>query len=337
MRGRDVGLAFLGLGLATLPVWGQEKASSGLGAGDNGAGSGLTGSGAPAIARAARRDGSISIDGRIDDEGWLTAPVITDFVQGEPTEGIAPTEPTEVRVLFDDHAIYVAARMYESDPSTIHDQLVRRDDRGAFDSFTFSLDPNQDGLTGYQFIVGASGAERDAFLFGDVQEDENWNAVWDSAVHRDGQGWTVEMKIPFSQIRYEARPGEQTWGANFKRRRLASNETDYFALQSRTVRGRVSQFGTIDGFQLTGGSRRIEIEPFAVSQVQSSPNEPGNPLFQKTDFSPRGGADVSLGVGSAFSLDMTFNPDFGQVEVDPEVINLTAFETFFPEKRPFFV
>lgn len=334
MRLRSVVLALAGLCTVAAPAWGQQNVASELGAS---VGPGLSSSGSPAIARAVRRSGAISIDGRIDEEAWLSAPIISDFVQGEPTEGAPPTERTEVRVLFDDGSIYVAARLYERDPGTIHDQLVRRDERGAFDHFTFSLDPNLDGLTGYQFIVGASGAERDVFLFGDVQEDEDWNAVWDSAVHRDDLGWSVEMKIPISQIRYEAQPGEQTWGVNFARRRLESNETDYFSLQSRSVRGRVSQFGTIDGFQMDGASRRIEIRPFVVSEYNSAPSEPGNPLFDGTEFRPRGGVDVSLGVGSAFSLDATFNPDFGQVEVDPEVINLTAFETFFPEKRPFFV
>lgn len=297
----------------------------------------MSGAGVPALARATRLDGEISIDGRIEEAAWMSAPVITDFVQGEPTEGLAPTEPTEVRVVFDDRSIYVSARMYEKDPSRIHDQLVRRDERGAYDYFSVSFDPNRDGLTGYQFQVAASGSQRDAFLFADVQEDADWNAVWVSAVERDGQGWSVEMKIPLSQLRYEAGPDDQTWGINFERRRLDSNETDYFSLQSRMVRGRVSQFGTIDGFQMTGGSRRIEIRPFAVSQVNQAPTVPGNPLVSASEFDPRVGADLSVGIGSAFSIDATVNPDFGQVEVDPEVINLTAFETFFPEKRPFFV
>lgn len=297
----------------------------------------MSGTGLPAIARAARLEGDISIDGRIDEAAWQAAPAIVDFVQGEPTEGSPPSEATEVRVLFDDGSIYVAARMYETDASTVHDQLVRRDERGAFDHFAVSLDPNLDGLTGYQFQVAASGSQRDAFLFGDVQEDSDWDAVWDSGVQRDEQGWTVEIRIPLSQIRYEAHDGEQTWGINFERRRLEANEVAYFSLQSRTERGRVSQFGTIDGLQMGRASRRLEVQPFVVSQVNTAPAVPGNPLFSGSEFKPRVGADVSVGVGSAFSLDATFNPDFGQVEVDPEVINLTAFETFFPEKRPFFV
>ena len=292
---------------------------------------------APAAVEAVRRAGALSIDGRLDDPAWQPAPIITDFVQGVPLEGAEPSEPTEVRVVFDDRAIYVAARMYEADPSVIRARLTRRDERGSFDSFKLSLDPNRDGLTGYEFEVSAAGAETDKYLFGDTQEDGNWDAIWDSAVEIDALGWTVELRIPLSQIRYEARSDVQTWGINFERRRLETNETDYFALQSRTARGRVSQFGTIDGLQLTRASRRVEVRPFAVSQYHTAPAENGNPFFDGTELEPRGGVDVSMGIGSAFSLDATVYPDFGQVEVDPEVINLTAFETFFPEKRPFFV
>ncbi len=333
-QGRIRPFLALAAGFLALGISGEGAAQEGLASADGGT---TRGAERTASARAVRLDGSISIDGRLDDAAWQTAPVIGGFTQGEPFEGREPAEPTEVRILFDDDALYVAARMYESDPSVIRDQLVRRDERGAFDSFSISLDPNRDGLTGYRFLVSAAGAESDAFLFADVQDDADWDAIWDSAVQQDELGWTAELRIPLSQIRYEARPGDQTWGINLSRRRLESNETDYFSLESRTVRGKVSQFGTIDGIQVARASRRFEVTPFAVSQIQTGPVEPGNPLFDGSDFDPRFGADVSMGIGSAFSLDATFTPDFGQVEVDPEVINLTAFETFFPEKRPFFV
>ncbi|MXW66531.1 MAG: hypothetical protein F4Z72_05935 [Gemmatimonadales bacterium] len=324
-------LAISGMG------WGLSGQEEGLSPPEGPEATVFRGGVAPAAVDAVRREGALSIDGRLDDPAWQPAPVITDFVQGIPVEGAEPSEPTEVRVVFDDAAIYVAARMYESDPGSIRARLTRRDERGSFDSFKLSLDPNRDGLTGYEFEVSAAGAETDRYLFGDTQEDTNWDAIWDSAVQIDARGWTVEMRIPLSQIRYEARPGMQTWGINFERRRLETNETVYFALQSRTARGRVSQFGTIDGLQLPRSSRRFEVRPFVVSQYHTAPATPGNPLFDGTEMEPRGGLDMSMGIGSAFSLDATIYPDFGQVEVDPEVINLTAFETFFPEKRPFFV
>ncbi len=317
--------------------WGRAGAAQELSPpGDPGGIAVFRGGVAPS-AVAVRREGELSIDGNLDDPAWQVAPVITGFVQGVPLEGATPSEPTEVRVVFDDRAIYVAARMYETDPQSIRARLTRRDERGSFDSFKLALDPNRDGLTGYEFEVSAAGAETDKYLFGDTQEDANWDAIWDSAVGIDERGWTVEMRIPLSQIRYEAKAGIQSWGVNFERRRLETNETDYFALQSRTARGRVSQFGTIDGIQVARSQRRLEVRPFAVSQYLAAPPEPGDPFFSGREVTPRGGVDMSMGIGSAFSLDATINPDFGQVEVDPEVINLSAFETFFPEKRPFFV
>ena len=317
--------------------WGLSGQEGALAPSGTGGAAVFSGGVAPAAVDAIRRVGELAIDGHLDDPAWQPAPVITDFVQGVPVEGAEPSEPTEVRVVFDDDAIYVAARMYERDPRVIRARLTRRDERGSFDSFKLSLDPNRDGLTGYEFEVSAAGAETDRYLFGDTQEDTNWDAIWDSGVQIDDRGWTVEMRIPLSQIRYEARPDPQTWGINFERRRLETNETSYFALQSRTARGRVSQFGTIDGLHLPRSSRRVEVRPFAVSQYHTAPSQAGNPLFDGTEMEPRGGLDLSMGIGSAFSLDATVYPDFGQVEVDPEVINLTAFETFFPEKRPFFV
>ena len=334
-RGRGPWIA-LPLVFLSLPSAASGQQSSGASDGKDAEPARSTAGAAPR-ARAARLEGSLSIDGRLDEPAWQDAPLITGFVQGEPVEGAGPTEPTEVRVLFDEAALYIGARMHESDPDDIRAQLVRRDERGAFDAFEVELDPNLDGRTGYRFRVSAAGVEGDAYLYADVREDEDWDAVWNSAVTRDEDGWSAELEIPLSQIRYEGGPGAQTWGVNFTRRRLASNEVDYFALQSRTERGRVSQFGEITGLRVGDARRRLEIRPFVVSQVRTAPAESGNPLFDGDELSPRGGIDLSVGIGSAFSLDATFNPDFGQVEVDPEVINLTAFETFFPEKRPFFV
>ena len=286
---------------------------------------------------AARRSGPVAIDGRIDEAAWDAAPATIEFVQGEPRQGAPPARPTEVRVLFDDEALYVAARMHEPDPAAIADQLTRRDRVGQYDYFELQLDPNLDGQTGYLFRVGASGVERDAYLHDDVEEDENWDAVWSSAVARDAAGWSVELRIPLSQIRYESRDAAQTWGVNFVRRRLASSSLDYFALRSRTVEGRVSQLGRLTGLRLAEAERRFEVVPYLATALTTAPAAPGDPFFDGSELEPRAGIDVAYGVGSAFSLDATINPDFGQVEVDPAVVNLTAFETFFSEKRPFFV
>jgi len=289
-------------------------------------------------AKAASRTGPIEIDGRLAEEAWARAPTSSRFVQGEPTEGAPPAQPTRVRVLYDEEALYVGARMIEPDPSVIRDQLVRRDQGGQYDFFTVMLDPNRDRQTGYLFRVGAGGNERDAFLFDDTKGDVDFDAVWASAVHRDSTGWTVEMHLPLSQIQYESADSTQTWGINFKRRRVASNSISWFSLVSRTVEGRVSQFGSLGGLDLSTSGRYLELEPFFAPEFLRAPSDPRNPFFNGTEFDlTSAGLELSYGLSPSFTLDATFNPSFGQTEVDPAVVNLSAFETFFPEKRPFFV
>jgi hypothetical protein len=251
-------------------------------------------------------------------------------------EGAAAEESTAVYVLFDESALYVGAVMRERDPRTIGDQLVRRDERGQYDYFEVLLDPNNDRRTGYRFRVTAAGVQGDAYLFDDVDEDDAWDAVWRSAVHRDSTGWSAEIRIPLSQVLYQGFEGPQTWGVNFSRRRLTGNERTFFALESRVQHGRVSAFGRLAGLQLTHNARRIELQPYLLAGTRTAPETPGDPFFDGTDFRNQVGMDLRYGLGQ-YTLDVTVNPDFGQVEVDPAVINLTAFETFFPEKRPFFV
>jgi len=291
------------------------------------------------VAVAGHGAADLSIDGRLDDAAWAKASVITGFVQGEPVEGIPAEEETEVRVLLDGDALYVGARMHDARPDEIGTRLERRDERGSFDWFRVSLDPNRDGLTGYSFQVSAAGVQRDAYLYNDEREDDAWDAVWASEVAVDDAGWTAEIRIPLSQIRYESGEGggEQAWGVNFSRRRLSSNELSYFALKSRAREGRVSQFGRLEQVRVPGSSRRIEVRPYLLSSFHNGPSAEGDPFFDGDEASARTGLDLSLGIGSAFSLDATVNPDFGQVEADPAVINLSAFETFFQERRPFFV
>ncbi|MDE2727558.1 MAG: DUF5916 domain-containing protein [Gemmatimonadota bacterium] len=286
---------------------------------------------------AAQRTGQISIDGRLDEAAWAAAVPATRFVQREPVEGAEPGEDTEVRVLYDDGAIYIGARMYDDHPDQIGRQLVRRDERGAFDLFSVSVDPNNDRLTGYQFRVSAAGAQRDAYLYDDVRQDDAWDAVWESGVSIDDQGWVAEMRIPLSQIRYEPRNEPQTWGMNFTRRRLAANESIDFALQSRQRHGRVSVLGRLNGLVLPSGASRLEIRPYVLGSARTAQAEQGNPFFDGSDFSGRGGFGLRYGLSPSYHLILTVNPDFGQVEVDPAVINLSAFETFFREQRPFFV
>ncbi|HSG48289.1 MAG TPA: DUF5916 domain-containing protein [Longimicrobiales bacterium] len=279
----------------------------------------------------------VQVDGRLDEEIWSQVQPLTDFVQGQPVEGAPAQHDTEVRLVFGEDALYVAARMWDTNPAGIGTQLVRRDGEGAFDWFGLSLDPNRDRRTGYYFRVSAAGVQRDEYFYDDERSDVAWDAIWESAVQVDDQGWTAEFRIPLSQIRYQASSEPQTWGANFARRRIASDEVTYYALISRQQRGRVSQFAEIRDVVVTSAARRIEARPYLLSSLHDGPAMPGDPFFDGREFQGRVGTDLRFGLGSAFTLDATINPDFGQVEADPAVINLTAFETFFEERRPFFV
>ncbi|HUH13753.1 MAG TPA: DUF5916 domain-containing protein [Longimicrobiales bacterium] len=292
----------------------------------------------PREAEAAPLRGAIRVDGRLSEEAWAAAPPVSRFVQGEPIEGARPQQRTEVRILFDDEALYIGARLYESDPSRIGRQLTRRDEPGQFDYFMVGLDPNRDRRTGYSFRVSAAGVQRDAYLYDDVRQDESFDAVWESAVSVDEEGWSVEMRIPLSQIRYDPSNDPQTWGVNFERRRLHSNEKTFFVLESRQRHGKVSIFAPLGGLELAGdGGGRLELRPYTLLRGRTGEAASGDPFFDGREGDAAVGLDLRYGLGTAFTLDATVNPDFGQVEVDPAVINLGAFETRFDEKRPFFV
>jgi len=280
-----------------------------------------------------------SIDGRLDEADWASAPACLGFVQVEPMEGGIPSNDTEVRVLFDHDALYVGARLLDQTPERIARGLTRRDEEyaGQYDYFEVILDPDLDGRTGYSFQVSAANQQLDQYLHGDTNRDLAWDAVWESSVQIDEAGWTVEIRIPFSQLRYDAADGGQSWGINFLRRRVATDEVSAFALESRLASGRVSQAGLLHGLSVSGAVGRTEIRPYVLGQAQSSPVEEGNPFSRPREHGVRMGADVRIGMGSSFTLDATINPDFGQVEADPAVINLTTVETFLEERRPFFV
>ncbi len=290
----------------------------------------------PAVAAAARI-GPVAIDGRLDDAAWRTAPVAKGFVQQEPVEGAPAVHATEVRILFDDGALYVGARMFDSEPGSIARQLVRRDEEGNADWFAVGFDPRLDRRTAYVFFISAANVQRDMYVYNDDDADDAWDAVWASAVHADSLGWTAELRIPLSQLRYVASSEVQTWGVNFARGRIRSNEETHFSLMSDLRQGMVSQFGTLTAMRAAHAARRIELRPYVVGGGQFEPAEAGNPFRDGSTSTSRAGMDMRYGLGSSFTLDATVNPDFGQVEADPAVINLTAFETFFQERRPFFV
>jgi len=282
-------------------------------------------------------DEDIIIDGRITESIWQKTEPATHFIQLEPIEGAPAEEKTKVWVLYDESALYVGAMMYDREADRIGDQIVRRDELGECDNFELSLDTNNDHLTGYRFRVSAAGVQSDAYLFNDTQSDVDWDAVWQSEVYRDSTGWSAELRIPFSQLQYDPADTVQSWGINFSRRRIASNEQTYFSLESKLRYGKVSVFGRLDGLHIEKTARRFEIRPYILGNATKTAFEENNPFRGDTEFSARTGIDLRYGLSGAYTLDVTINPDFGQVEVDPAVINLTAFETYFPEKRPFFI
>jgi hypothetical protein len=291
----------------------------------------------PRVLLAATRQGELRIDGRIDEGAWQLAPVASGFMQSQPDEGVPATHDTEVRLLFDDQAMYVAARMWD-EPDSIEAGLTRRDEAGMTkDWFGIWIDPNYDRRTGYAFLTTAAGVQQDRTLYDDRVFDATWDAVWESAVALDSLGWTAEMRIPLSQIHYSARDDAQTWGVNFTRRRVATNERSDFAPQTRARTFAVSQFATLEQVRIASSPRHLEARPYVLSTHHNGRVREGDPFFDGNATTVRVGADLRVGIGSAFTLNATANPDFGQVEADPAVINLTAFESFFQERRPFFV
>ena len=287
--------------------------------------------------RAAPRIGEIEIDGLLEEPAWVNAAVATGFVQARPVEGAPAENDTEVRVLFDADDVYVGARMYDREPAMISDQLVRRDDEGQYDLIVVGFDPNLDQRTGYSFGVSAAGVQVDKYFYDDTGVDPAWDAVWESAVFQDSLGWTAEFRIPLSQMRFEPSDSPQVWGIQVRRVRVASNEETHLSLMSRLQEGLVSQFGRLENMRITEPSRHLELLPYFVFRGHAGPAEEADPFFDGWAADARVGADFKMGIGGNFTLDAAVNPDFGQVEADPAVINLTAFETFFEERRPFFV
>ena len=279
----------------------------------------------------------INVDGRLDEDEWGGAPVVgVPFLQREPVEGAPATEPTEMRLLYDEGALYVGVRLHDGEPARIGRQLSRRDDVAEADSFSLFLDPHHDHLTGVEFQVSAAGVQRDAVIFDDNFESDAWDAVWESAVTVDAGGWVLEMRIPFSQLRFPA-AARHTWGINARRIVRRKSETSWLALVPSNESGLASRMAHLEGIDGIAPAKHLEVLPYASAREEHvAPGRPGNPFNDGSRRFAGAGLDVKYGVASNMTLAGAINPDFGQVEVDPAVVNLTAYETFFEEKRPFF-
>jgi len=288
------------------------------------------------VLQAVRAPQAVVVDGRLDDESWAAATAATEFRQRDPQEGAPATERTEVRVLYDTDAIYVGIRMYDREAARITRRLSRRDDSGDADRVIVYLDPRNDHLTGASFELTAAGVQADDSLYDDTRSDDSWDAVWSGRVSIDDQGWSAEMRIPYSQLRFPD-AARHTWGFNVQRVIRRKNETCWLALTPKKERGLVSRMAHLEGLEGISPRAHLELLPYAVGRAEFiQPEEAGDPYNDGARAFGAAGLDLKWGVSRSFTLDGTFNPDFGQVEVDPAVINLTAFETQFDEKRPFF-
>jgi hypothetical protein len=276
------------------------------------------------------------IDGRLDEEVWKSVPWGGAFVQHEPHEGDPPTQQTRFKILYDDEYLYVGFRCCDTDCDKIVRRVTRRDTEDG-DRVGIHLDTYFDHRTAFVFTITAAGVKIDEVASEDGDNwDNSWDPVWSVEVAEDDSGWTAEARIPFSQLRFGSNK-EQVWGLQFHRYLHRKEEFSSWQHVPQDAPGWVSCFGELHGLTGIKSSRRIELLPYTVGQVERFLKEEGNPFATGSLEKLSGGLDGKLGVTSDLTLDFTVNPDFGQVEADPSVLNLSAFETFYHEKRPFFI
>src|SRR5690349_12087836 len=285
-----------------------------------------------ALATASRAERAPLIDGRDDDAVWSASAPIDAFQQFDPVEGAEASMRTEARIAYDAATLYVFVRAYDPHPDSIRSLLSRRDVRTASDQIKVMIDSYHDRRTGYEFAVNPAGVKRDYYAYDDGQEDVSWDAVWDVATRIDSLGWTAEFRIPLSQLRYPP-AASHTFGVMIISELTRRNERVSWPLLRRSRNALDSQFGAVGGLAGLGSPRRLEIAPYML--VRNTGAVRGGDIRRSQQGTM--GADLKYGLTSNLTLDGTINPDFGQVEADPAQLNLTAFETFFDERRPFFL
>jgi hypothetical protein len=278
----------------------------------------------------------LQIDGELAEDAWTRAQPVQEFLQRAPREGAAASHATDVRVLFDRDALYIAVRAMDPEPDAVVGHLTRRDADSPSDWVHVMIDSHRDRRTAFQFGVNAAGVKFDAYLFNDTNNDSSWDAVWDVGVARGPQGWRAEFRIPFSQLRFSSGATE-SMGFAVSRTIARLNETSTWPLLARSATGYVSSFGQLRGVTVAPAQKRLELSPYVLGQLASKPVDPADPLVTSPAASASAGLDLSYKLGGGLTFTGTLNPDFGQVEADPAVVNLGAFETFFAERRPFFV
>jgi hypothetical protein len=272
------------------------------------------------------------IDGTLDDEVWGRAQSAGEYVQWDPDNGEPASERTLIQVAYDDQFLFIAIRCFDRTPSQISRGLARRDESPPTDTVSVKFDPRHDHQTGYLFTTNPSGLQADSYYYDDDRLDTSFDAVWEVRTTISQEGWVAEFRVPFSQMRFNVSPGPgQVWGLTSRRVIRRRSETSEWIGRPRGDRGEVSRWGHLVFDDVLTPPRRIEVQPYALARADRQPGVAG------TGYDGSVGTDLRLGIGTSATLSATVNPDFGQVEQDPAVLNLSIFETFFPEKRAFFL
>lgn len=279
----------------------------------------------------------ISVDGKLDEPVWASAAWQDDFTQYEPSEGKAPGQKTEFAILLDEYYVYVGFKAWDNAPDSIVQRLSQRDQAGG-DLVAVEFDSYYDKRTGFAFIVNVAGIKQDFIISNDGEnEDNSWDPIWLAKTSRDSKGWYAEMRIPLTQLRFEG-GSEQTWGLQVGRKLFRKEEVSLWQPSSKKISGWVSQFGELKGLKNLKSRKVADLMPYVVARTDRYGKEPENPFRSSGKKNQLdGGLDGKMGLTNNLTLDFTINPDFGQVEADPSQVNLTSFETFFEEKRPFFI
>jgi Domain of unknown function (DUF5916)/Carbohydrate family 9 binding domain-like len=292
----------------------------------------------PATLRTTRLQGEVRLDGRLDEAAWQQAQPASDFTQSYPDVGAAPTLRTEARVLYDDGNLYVGVRMWDPSPDSIAAPLARRDATGVYsDWLHLIVDSRYDRRSAFRFTTNPRGVQRDVYTFDDGNEDGSWDAVWEVATAVDSAGWVAEYRIPMSQLRFGGQASDvRTWGFQIMRDIARRGERASWSPWTRNDAGFVSRFGTLTGLAGVPAPRALEVQPYASARLTRAPGDANDPFYDANEPGMEVGGDLRLGLPAGLTLSATINPDFGQVEADPAEVNLSAFETFFSERRPFF-
>lgn len=273
---------------------------------------------------------NITIDGKINEESWKTAPVATDFIMFEPDNGkpISKEKKTDVKILYDNNAVYISAVLNDDEPNKISRELTNRDVFGFSEHFSVSINGYNDGQQDFRFYVSAAGVQMDCLATEDF-EDYNWDAIWDSEVTLTDFGWVVEMKIPYAALRF-SKAAKQTWGLNFKRviKRGAQDQSYTWNFVDTKIGAVITQEGILEGIENIKTPTRLFFIPYTSAYHQQDDNT--------SDKTLKAGMDIKYGINDAFTLDAILVPDFGQTKFDNAILNLEPFEQQFDENRSFF-